>query len=81
MRLTCGSILICEDCVFVTRIEARRSRDIVCCKMPRPGEDGWDDGEVVLVFEEVRGRSRCSLVEGIKEIRIMRPEGKFIDQV
>jgi hypothetical protein len=49
--------------------------------MPRPGEDGWDDGEVVLVFEEVRGRSRCSLVEGIKEIRIMRPEGKFIDQV
>ena len=47
----------------------------------RAGIDCWDDGAVVLVFEEVFGRCGVGFVEGILEGRVEGAEGEFVDYV
>jgi hypothetical protein len=55
MGLACGCVLVCEDGIRITGVERRGSRNRVCSKTARTGEYCWDDGEVVLIFEEIRG--------------------------
>lgn len=45
------------------------------------GVDGGDDGDVVLVLEEVLGGGAEGVVEGVVEGGIEGAEGEFIDYV
>ena len=45
------------------------------------GEDGGDDGEVVLVFVEVGLGALGGLVERVEEVRVVRSEAEFVDVV
>jgi len=66
------SVLVREDCGGdgIRRIWSRRT-----------GVDGWDDGEVVLVFKEVLVGDGVGLVERVLERRVERAKRELVDYV
>lgn len=55
---------------------------LICGDAPGAGGvGGGDDGDVVLVFEEVGWSGADGVVEGVEEGRVEGAEGEFVDDV
>ena len=70
MALRGDGVLICEDC-----------RGGGGCGGGRASVDCWDDGAIILVFEEMFESCGVSFVERIEEGGVEGAEGEFVDYV